>query len=55
MSRPVAGVPLRYPKYTTTVIGACSVPVWYEALDRLAAIGQLTMGAMAEAKRTLGG
>ena len=24
-----------YPKYTTTVIGAHSVPDWYEALDRL--------------------
>ncbi len=24
-----------YPKYTTTVIGAYSVPDWYEPLDRL--------------------
>ena len=27
----------QYPKYTTTVIGAHSVPRWYEALDRLVA------------------
>ena len=32
----------RYPKYTTTVIGAHSVPHWYEALDRLVAVGQLS-------------
>jgi len=25
----------KYPKYATTVIGAHSVPDWYEALDRL--------------------
>jgi hypothetical protein len=31
-----------YPKYTTTVIGAHSVPDWYEALDRLVAVGQLS-------------
>lgn len=30
-----------YPKYTTTVIGAHSVPRWYEALDRLVTLGQL--------------
>ncbi|MBV9552269.1 MAG: hypothetical protein JO032_05695 [Alphaproteobacteria bacterium] len=30
-----------YPKYTTTVIGAHSVPRWFEALDRLVALGQL--------------
>ena len=29
----------RYPKYATTVIGAHSVPDWYEALDRLVAVG----------------
>ena len=33
---------VRYPKYTTTVIGAHSVPRWYEALDRLVAVGQLS-------------
>jgi 5-methyltetrahydropteroyltriglutamate--homocysteine methyltransferase len=40
----------RYPKYTTTVIGAYSIPDWYEALDRLVAVGQLSMGAMADAQ-----
>ena len=40
----------RYPKYGTTVIGAHSVPDWYEALDRLVAVGQLSMGAMADAQ-----
>lgn len=41
---------VRYPKYTTTVIGAYSVPDWYESLDRLVAVGQLSMGAMADAQ-----
>ena len=41
---------IRYPKYATTVIGAHSVPDWYEALDRLVAVGQLSMGAMADAQ-----
>src|SRR5580692_5224148 len=40
----------RYPKYGTTVIGAYSVPDWYEALDRLVSAGQLSMGAMADAQ-----
>ena len=39
-----------YPRYTTTVIGAYSVPDWYEALDRLVAVGQLSMGSMADAQ-----
>jgi 5-methyltetrahydropteroyltriglutamate--homocysteine methyltransferase len=39
-----------YPKYTTTVIGAHSVPDWYEALDRLLAVGQLSMSSMADAQ-----
>jgi 5-methyltetrahydropteroyltriglutamate--homocysteine methyltransferase len=43
-----------YPKYTTTVIGAYSVPDWYEALDRLVAVGQLSMGAMADAQYRAG-
>jgi 5-methyltetrahydropteroyltriglutamate--homocysteine methyltransferase len=51
---PVAGVqvegPLKYPKYATTVIGAHSVPDWFEALDRLLAVGQLSMGSMADAQ-----
>jgi 5-methyltetrahydropteroyltriglutamate--homocysteine methyltransferase len=41
---------VRYPRYATTVIGAYSVPDWYEALDRLVAVGQLSMGAMADAQ-----
>ena len=39
-----------YKKYTTTVIGAHSVPDWYELLDRLLAVGQLTMGSLADAQ-----
>lgn len=39
-----------YPKYTTTVIGAHSVPRWYEALDRLVAMGQLAAGDLADAQ-----
>jgi 5-methyltetrahydropteroyltriglutamate--homocysteine methyltransferase len=45
---------VRYPKYTTTVIGAYSVPDWYEALDRLVAVGQLSMAAMADAQYRAG-
>jgi 5-methyltetrahydropteroyltriglutamate--homocysteine methyltransferase len=41
---------VRYPRYATTVIGAHSVPDWYEALDRLVAVGQLSMTAMADAQ-----
>jgi 5-methyltetrahydropteroyltriglutamate--homocysteine methyltransferase len=41
---------VRYPRYATTVIGAYSVPDWYEALDRLVAVGQLSMGSMADAQ-----
>jgi 5-methyltetrahydropteroyltriglutamate--homocysteine methyltransferase len=40
----------RYGKYTTTVIGAYSVPDWFEPLDRLLAVGQLAMGSMADAQ-----
>jgi 5-methyltetrahydropteroyltriglutamate--homocysteine methyltransferase len=39
-----------YPKYSTTVIGAYSVPDWFEALDRLVAVGQLSMGSIADAQ-----
>jgi 5-methyltetrahydropteroyltriglutamate--homocysteine methyltransferase len=39
-----------YPKYSTTVIGAYSVPDWYESLDRLVSFGQLSMAAMADAQ-----
>ena len=40
----------KYPKYTTTVIGAHSVPRWYEALDRLVGLGQLAPGDFADAQ-----
>jgi hypothetical protein len=40
----------RYSKYTTTVIGAYSVPDWFEPLDRLLAVGQLAMASMADAQ-----
>jgi 5-methyltetrahydropteroyltriglutamate--homocysteine methyltransferase len=39
-----------YPKYTTTVIGAYSVPRWYEPLDRLVTIGQLLPEDMGDAQ-----
>ncbi len=39
-----------YPKYATTVIGAHSVPDWFEALDRLVAVGQLSMASIADAQ-----
>ena len=41
---------MNYPRYATTVVGAHSVPDWYEALDRLVAVGQLSMGTMADAQ-----
>ena len=43
-----------YAKYTTTVIGAFSVPDWYEALDRLVSFGQLSMAAMVDAQYRAG-
>jgi 5-methyltetrahydropteroyltriglutamate--homocysteine methyltransferase len=39
-----------YPKYTTTVVGAHSVPRWYEALDRLMSSGLLAAGDFADAQ-----
>lgn len=39
-----------YAPYTTTVVGAHSVPRWYEALDRLVALGQLAEGDLADAQ-----
>ena len=39
-----------YPAYTTTVVGAHSVPRWYEALDRLMTLGQLSPGDIADAQ-----
>jgi 5-methyltetrahydropteroyltriglutamate--homocysteine methyltransferase len=41
---------MNYAKYSTTVIGAYSVPDWYEALDRLVAMGQLSLASMADAQ-----
>jgi 5-methyltetrahydropteroyltriglutamate--homocysteine methyltransferase len=39
-----------YPKYTTTVIGAHSVPRWYEAMDRLVSSGQIASGDFIDAQ-----
>src|SRR4051812_46100623 len=39
-----------YEKYTTTVVGAHSVPRWYEPLGRLVASGQLAAGDFADAQ-----
>lgn len=44
------GDPLHYPQYATTVIGAYSVPDWFESLDRLMSGGQLAMASMADAQ-----
>src|ERR1043165_8647807 len=38
------------PKYTTTVIGAYSVPRWYEPVDRLVTMGELLPEDMADAQ-----
>ncbi|MGH7088062.1 MAG: hypothetical protein ACREFQ_04105, partial [Stellaceae bacterium] len=40
----------RYDSYTTTVVGAHSVPRWYEALHRLVTLGQLAPGDFADAQ-----
>lgn len=40
----------QYAPFTTTVVGAHSVPRWYEALDRLVASGQLAPGDFADAQ-----
>jgi 5-methyltetrahydropteroyltriglutamate--homocysteine methyltransferase len=40
----------RYGKFTTTVVGAHSVPRWYEALDRLVGSGQLAPGDFTDAQ-----
>jgi len=40
----------RYEAYTTTVIGAHSVPRWYEALDRLVTLGQLSPADLSDAQ-----
>jgi len=41
---------VHYAPYTTTVIGAHSVPRWYEALDRLVTLGQLSTGDLNDAQ-----
>jgi 5-methyltetrahydropteroyltriglutamate--homocysteine methyltransferase len=40
----------QYEKYSTTVVGAHSVPRWYEAMDRLVSMGQLAPGDFADAQ-----
>jgi 5-methyltetrahydropteroyltriglutamate--homocysteine methyltransferase len=40
----------QYAQFTTTVVGAHSVPRWYEALDRQVASGQLAPGDFADAQ-----
>ena len=40
----------RYEKYTTTVIGAHSVPRWYEALDRQVSLGQISAADFSDAQ-----
>ena len=40
----------KFSKYQTTVVGAHSVPDWFEALDRQIAVGQLHMGALLDAQ-----
>src|ERR1700686_1549203 len=44
----------RYEKYTTTVVGAHSVPRWYEALHRLVTLGQISEGDFADAQLRAG-
>jgi 5-methyltetrahydropteroyltriglutamate--homocysteine methyltransferase len=39
-----------YDAYTTTVVGAHSVPRWYEALDRLVTLGQLSSADFTDAQ-----
>jgi 5-methyltetrahydropteroyltriglutamate--homocysteine methyltransferase len=39
-----------YKKYTTTVVGAHSIPRWYEALDRLVTLDQLSAADFADAQ-----
>jgi 5-methyltetrahydropteroyltriglutamate--homocysteine methyltransferase len=40
----------QYKAYTTTVVGAHSVPRWYEALDRLVTLGQLSPADFSDAQ-----
>jgi len=41
---------MRIEKYTTTVVGAHSVPRWYEALEKQVEAGALSQGEMADAQ-----
>jgi 5-methyltetrahydropteroyltriglutamate--homocysteine methyltransferase len=43
-----------YPPLTTTVVGAYSVPRWFEALDRLVTLGQLSPVDIADAQYRVG-
>src|SRR6202163_358467 len=40
----------QYEKYTTTVVGAHSVPRWYEAMDRLVTGREMAPGDLADAQ-----
>src|ERR1700688_4176645 len=40
----------QYKAYTTTVVGAHSVPRWYEVLDRLVTLGQLSAADFVDAQ-----
>ncbi len=40
----------KYPNYTTTVVGAHSVPRWYEALEKQVEVGALSKADMADAQ-----
>src|SRR5581483_10281181 len=40
----------KYERYTTTVVGAHSVPRWYEPMDRLVIAGQIAAGDFADAQ-----
>jgi 5-methyltetrahydropteroyltriglutamate--homocysteine methyltransferase len=40
----------RYKKYTTTVVGAHSVPRWFEALDHLVTLGKVSAADFADAQ-----
>ena len=44
------GLPVCCSRYTTTVVGAHSVPRWYEPLDQLVSLGQLPLGDFADAQ-----
>ncbi len=41
---------MKYPKYTTTVVGAYSLPRWYESLEKQVEVGALGKADMADAQ-----